>query len=164
MYLTQLRQEISQGDVFIGVPFPYISTANPQVLIPKIRTSPAMLLSHSCDFDKPNSDLVVMAAISSLADIARDRQNSIRKNTMVHTLYLQEREGVIVESYVDFRLMSMIPKSIIQNLSQQNNRILSLADAYLKGSFETKPQLGLWPRLAYFFGPRENDLIENQLN
>jgi len=160
MYLLQLRDEISQGDIFLDVPFSSFTDINntqgPQA---RIRYSPAMLLSHSCDFDKANSEFALMAPIDFVSRLGANELSLIRKNKVINALHLAEVPNLLLESYVDFRRLSPIPKVILGNLSNSNKRIASVTDLYLAGSNSALPYVGVWPRLQYFFGPRKDDLL-----
>lgn len=159
MYLPTLRSDISQGDIFTDVPFPYVIIDSSENVIPKMRYKTAMLVSHSCDYDKRTVPQVLVAQVRSVSELSEGDRGNIRSLRMLNTFYLPMVDGVMEESYVDFRIIVPVSKSIIATLSANDKRILSISDTHLQGSPEIDLRTGLWQRLSYFFGPRDNDLI-----
>lgn len=159
MYLSELRPDISQGDIFVEVPFPYFAnTENLNDPKPSYLICTVMLISHSCDYDKPNSKFCLVAQIRPISELNPNSHGNLRKEGLINTIYLPRVTGKIDESYVDLRNITSIQKIILSNQAANGKRILSVTDDYLRGVMGVDPALGLWNRLSYFFGPRKDDL------
>ena len=149
MYLPELATDICQGDIFDAIPFPFISLDNearePEA---KLRVVRAMMLNHSCDFDKP-TDVVIMAEVKAIGSIPNGGiQGHIRSGRIRTSLYLPELPQVFAESFVDFNNVGLISKELIRIASEHGNRIASLDRAGTEL---------LWKRVTLFIGPRPED-------
>jgi hypothetical protein len=74
MYLSEPREQISQGDVLENVPIAYVLY---DVDIPQARVvrSHAIVLSHDCEYDKPNNPFAIVASILPLR---REKRYSVK--------------------------------------------------------------------------------------
>lgn len=104
MYTSELRPEISQGDVFREVDFALLNGNGEPV---KVKAT-VLLLSHDCDFDKPNNPYCLVAMITPLASVPADHQDNIQNYRVISTFYLPESPNTLVESYVDLRLQATL--------------------------------------------------------
>ena len=125
MYEPQLRLEISQGDIFDAVPIPYVSQ-HPETgtFVTEVRLVRAMMLTHDCEFDKPQNGWVIMAEVRPLAEIAQGSHGHIRAYKAFNTFYLAEHHASITESYVNFRSIDRLNKSMLGQMP----KIASLTD------------------------------------
>lgn len=159
MYEPRARSEVSQGDVFSEVPINYTlldldghlaTDDDGNTLPPQIRMCKAIILNRDCDYDK--SAWVIVAEVRSLEEIAPGHRGNVRKYRALNTFYLEAVDGVIDESYVDFRRIDRINKAIVENLAAQGNRMLSLTD---------DGRDALRTQIAMFFGLTAEELSED---
>ena len=87
----QLRPSLSQGDIIQNV---RIVEAH---ISPDERTFSVMVLSHGCEIDKKNSQVVLAARVLSLAELGGDA-TKIKDGSALTTFYLPE-----IDQVVDFR-------------------------------------------------------------
>ena len=140
-FLDQLRAQISQGDIFINVPFPkFLPEFLPELNV-LITTYPAILLTDDCEFDKPKTKEVIFAEIKPLNEVQQGSRDNIRNFRTYNTYYLPAT-GALQESYVDFRKIGRIPKDFLAK-SPSCQRIGSLTDI---------ARLALQRQIALYFG------------
>lgn len=138
MHLQELRGEVSQGDVFDGLPIAYVK---PDGLV-RIYDARVILLTYDCEYDKPSTNFVAVAEVFPLAAIPADRRGNVRRNRVFSTFYL-EAHPRLEEAFVDFRYMSRLDKTLIADQAQAARRLVSLND---------DAQLALQEQLSAFFG------------
>lgn len=140
MYLTELRGEVSQGDIFGSLPTVYIQGVG---LKPKVRNARTMLLTHDCEYDKPRTTTVIIAEIWPLSDVDPGSRGHIQQNKVLGAFYLEPYTDVVPASYVDLRSMSRLEKSILEAQKQVGGRLVSLTD---------DAKLALQRQMALFLG------------
>lgn len=144
MYERELRAEVSQGDILDQVPIPYVSLGSgAEQPSTRIVLARVMLLTHDCEYDKPNNDYVIVAAIRPLAEVATGSQGNVRQRKTRNTFYLEALPMKVEESFVDFRRIDRIGKSVIKPLADSGRRIASITD---------DARAALQWQLAVFFG------------
>ena len=139
MYLEALSAEVGQGDVFVSLPLTSAVDAQGQT---QIQYAPAILLTQDCEYDKPATLSVLIAAILPLSSVAVGSQGNVRKNRVASAFYLSFHP-LLSESYVDIRAISRVTKILVAAEANQGNRLLSLSE-------ETR--LALQRQIAGFFG------------
>lgn len=103
----------------------------------------AILLTHDCEYDKSANSSVLLAEIRDLSEVVLGSQGHIRQYRTRNTFYLEAIEDHLPESYVDFRRITRLPKTVIASLANNSNRIASLSD---------DSRLALQQQIAAFFG------------
>ena len=86
-----------------------------------------MVISHDCEIDKDTKHRLI-ALIRPLDPLPAQDQQTIREHRNVSDCYLPAYPGIIGESYVDFRRMTTLHPTILQN----TERVLSLTEEGLK--------------------------------
>lgn len=62
MYLFQLNEYVSQGDIFDDVPIACVRNESPtRAEVTDIKRVRMILLSHDCEYDKPSAHSVIVA-------------------------------------------------------------------------------------------------------
>lgn len=144
MYTPELRLEVSQGDVFEVVPLVVISEEpEGHNLNVSLREGRAILLTHDCEFDKPNNPWVLVAEVRDLAEISAGSQGHIRQYQTRNTFYLERIGETMPEAYVDFRRLTRLPKRVLTSLTEEGKRVASLND---------EARVALQRQVAIFFG------------
>lgn len=138
MYRSELSAEVSQGDIFQALPLVSAADAQGQVQIQRV---PAILLTQDCEYDKPSTVFVLIAAILPLSGVAPGSQGNVRKNRVASAFYLPPHP-LLLESYVDIRAIGRISKSLIVAEAQEG-QLLSLSE---------EARLALQRQIAGFFG------------
>ncbi len=138
MYQNELSAEVSQGDIFLSLPL--VPAADAQEQAPILRV-PAILLTQDCEYDKPSTVSVPVAAILPLSGVASGSQGNVRRNRVASAFYLPPHP-LLPKSYVDIRAIGRVSKSVIAAEAQQE-RLLSLSE-------EARP--ALQRQIAGFFG------------
>ena len=136
---ASLRSEISQGDVFDQIPIVWFRSQDNVVLA---RFSKAILITHDCDFDKPNSRTCLLAEIRPLEEIDDGSKGNIRSNRAVNTLYMGQIGPAEQEWFVDFRRITRVDKELLQSRNREGLRLVSLTD---------EGRLALYRVIATFF-------------
>ena len=108
-YLSQLRQKISQGDIFFQI---FVADLEYPATIPTMRYINAVMLTHDCEFDKPKAMTALFAEIRPMHDVPIDSQGHVRNNTPLHTFYLPASDG-LEESYVNLRRIYQVDKKFL---------------------------------------------------
>ncbi len=142
MYLLERRGEVSQGDVFDDIPFPVVELAEVATVYATVRPVRALLVSHDCEYDKPNNPYVTVAEVRPMAEVDRGSQGNIRSFRVRSTFHLQEHPE-LPESYVDLRRMASIDKRILADRAAAGKKLVSLSD---------DARLALQRQIAIFFG------------
>src|ERR1700722_1974979 len=99
MYLPELRQEISQGDLFDNVSLLAVAEASGNHhLTVHLREGRAILLTHDCEFDKPGNPWVLVAEVCPLSEIPSGNQGHIRQYRTRNTFYLEPIAGSVMDA------------------------------------------------------------------
>lgn len=141
MYLAELRGEVSQGDIFDSLPTVYIQGVG---LKPKVQNKRSTMLIYDCEYDKPRTTTVIIAEVWPLSDADPGSRGYIRQNRVFGAFYLEPYLDIIPESYVDFRTISRLEKSILEAQKQTGRRLVSLTD---------DSRLALQQQLSLFLEP-----------
>lgn len=107
----------------------------------QIQRVPAILLTQDCEYDKPSTVFVLIAAILPLSGVAPGNQGNVRKNRVASAFYLPPHP-LLLEPYVDIQAIGRISKSLIVAEAQEG-RLLSLSE---------EARLALQRQIAGFFG------------
>jgi hypothetical protein len=150
-YAETLRADISQGDVFSGVPFTTLkeplthlakgsankgdliwvptegadtSAATPKHCLAHYRVGYGIVVSHDCAIDKPNrTTRFLFAPVHPLDTLSPKVQEQVRAQGHMAYMYLP-LIGSMQESCLDLRLVQPIPRDIVASFQ----RIASLSD------------------------------------
>ncbi len=122
MYLENPRPLLSQGDIFAQIDL--FDSALPQ--LPSKRYN-IIVLSHSCEIDKPTNSIVLICAILPLVEVEENGRGNIKRNRTYHTMYL-EPAGGLPEGFVDFRYVFRVKKEFLQECMREGFRVISLND------------------------------------
>lgn len=139
MYLETISSEVSQGDIFEGLPFAPAVDGQSAGGVRRVR---AMLLTQDCEYDKPSTASVLVAEVLPLSAIASGSQGNVRRNRVASAFYLPPHAD-LPESYVDLRTISRVTKSLVAAEAEGENRLLSLTE---------EARLALQRQIAGFFG------------
>lgn len=154
MYEPELRDEVSQGDVFTGVPIAYISVNDQlQATATDLVPATAMLLTHDCEYDKKKTLYVAVAQILPMSQLDRNQQRFVRELRVLSAFPLPATSSGFEESYVDFRRLDRVNKEVMENLAGRGQRIVSLDD---------EARLALQRAIAVFFGLGRGDAAQNR--
>jgi hypothetical protein len=123
MYLDQLQEKVSQGDIFDGLPLSHVAWGTPPHS--SLRYVRAILLTYDCEYDKPNCKFVPVAEVKPLSLVPENGRGNVRKNHVARSFYLQPQGG-LEESYVDFRHVGVLDKRIVEDAFVGGRRIFSL--------------------------------------
>ena len=151
-YEATLRAELSQGDVFSGVPFTTLkeplthltkgstgkgaliwqpsvgadnSSSTPKHCLAHYRIGCGIIVSHDCAIDKPNRTTRFMfAPVHPLDNLPPSVQEAVRAQSHLAHMYLPAIGGMS-ESALDLRLMQPVPKDLVDSFT----RVASLTDA-----------------------------------
>lgn len=140
MYLDRLQEQVSQGDLFDGLPLAHVDWHTPPQ--PSLRYVRAVLLTFNCEYDKPNCKSVLVAEVKPLDLVPENLRGNVRRNRVASAFSLSGHER-LEESYVDFRYVSTLDKRIVEEASAIGRRILSL---------DEDTRLALQEQLYQFFG------------
>lgn len=138
MYRNELSVEVSQGDIFLSLPL-VAADAQEQAQIQRV---PAILLTQDCEYDKPSTVSVLIAAVLPLSGVASGSQGNVRKDRVASAFYLPPH-SFLPESYVDIRAIGRVSKSLLAAEAEQGKRLLSLSE---------EARLALQRQIAGFFG------------
>ena len=137
MYLENVSAEVSQGDIFDRLPFAVMDGTTATV-----RTARVVLLTQDCEYDKPSTLSVLVAEILPLSGVAAGSQGNVRRNRVASAFYLPSQDA-FPESYVDFRTIGRVEKSVVIAEANRGDRLLSLSE---------EARLALQQQIAAFFG------------
>ena len=124
MYLDELRGEVSQGDVFDSLPL--ACARHPASGLPAVEEARALLLTYDCEYDKPSTRSVMVAAVFPLAAVPVERRGNVRNNRVFSTFYLLPHAD-FDEAFVDFRHIGQIEKTIVAERAGDGKRLASLS-------------------------------------
>jgi hypothetical protein len=133
MFQADLREEISQGDLFSRVPF---------VEGDEESFRRAVLLTHDCQFDKVASEYVLLAWVRPLVDLEVASQGNARSGRIKSAIYVPEGPPVMSESFIDLTRIAPIRK----------DRLIEIAERERVASMTDEARLALALRIAIFFG------------
>ncbi|MGI4789110.1 MAG: hypothetical protein ACRYFS_09695 [Janthinobacterium lividum] len=139
MYLEEVSIEVSQGDVFVSLPLVSAADGSGQTLIQRVHV---ILLTQDCEYDKPSTVSVLVAAVLPLSGVASGSQGNVRKNRVASAFYLPPHP-LLPESYVDIRAIGRVAKILIAAEANNAGRMLSLTE---------EARLALQRQIAGFFG------------
>ena len=122
MYLRELRNQLSQGDIFAGIEL--LDSATPSS---PLKTHNVIVISHTCEILKPSNSIVLVCAIRSLSDIESSNRGHIKNNRIYNAMYLSAIAD-LSESFVDFRYTFRINKLSLEEYIHQGRKIASLND------------------------------------
>lgn len=122
MFLDELRELVSLGDVFQRLP---VADRTPTEL--RILDIDAVVLSHECQIAKPNSDFVLCAAIRPSDAVVAGTWGHIRSGRVRHALHFPGY-GAIGEGFVDFRRTYRVHGDFIDAANQDGRRLASMTD------------------------------------
>jgi hypothetical protein len=152
-FTDDLRAEISQGDIYSGIPFsapafPIThlkketisgkrtawmpgkppdkqSESSPNFALFAYRLGHGIIISHNCAIDKPHSHArILMAAVRDVSVLDARAQQSLREQRTRALLLLPGLKGV-GDCFADLRTVTPIPREIVD----QCPRTASLTDA-----------------------------------
>lgn len=147
-YRGDLREEISQGDIFPDVPVLYAKAhtfdGESPAIHPDIRHVNGILLTHDCEYEKKSSIYIYVAEIVSLKSAESGQAKYIRDGRVISAFYLPRlalNQQELGECYADLRRISRVDKRLLD--LRKNLRIASLGgDA----------RLALQRSIGVFFG------------
>jgi hypothetical protein len=148
---TELRTQISQGDLLQNIPISYWMIGENSAILPsRYELHTVILLSFDCDFDKKDALYCLVAPWVPLT-VADSHKSGLAGNIRagrVHSVFhipaVTSPSGLhLPEGFIDFRRMERVGKGIIEKASEDQYRVASLSAA-------TRKALRL--RLARFFG------------
>lgn len=102
LYTTALRQALSQGDVLNDVRVFDPDNSPTGGPVAKDRLFRVMVLSHSCEVDKRDSNACLCARVRLITDVRGQFQDRIRNGRVANIMHLPA-EGLLPEGYVEFR-------------------------------------------------------------
>ena len=122
MYLPELRSKLSQGDIFTQVPI--VDSADPAF---KKKNYDVIILSHTCDIDKPNQKVVLVCAIRPFSELSPGQGKDIIKGWIINAMHVKP-VGEMGDSFIDFRFTFRIHKEVLQQAEKSGTKIVSLTD------------------------------------
>ena len=144
MYLTALREKVSQGDIFQSLVYRYVyqetQASDPMIRSRLIR---AMLLTYDCEYDKPEAAYVYMAELRLLEEISKSTRGNVRSRRVFNAFPLETSSLLLDEYYVDFRRILRFDKTVIAESDLASNRVISITDT---------SRLALQQQMSVFFG------------
>ena len=108
MYLGRPRQDLWQGDIFVGVPIVEVSGEERKDWRGKV-----IVLSHECELAKPSTRTALVVRIRGEADFNPDQWGHIKKNRLYNGMYL-EGAGPHMPGFVDFRLIHRVRIDVLE--------------------------------------------------
>lgn len=136
---SEISAEVSQGDIFDSLPFAPVADGQG---LGEVRRVPAILLTQDCEYDKPSTVSVLIAEVMLLSGVASGSQGNVRRNRVASAFYLPPHAD-LPESFVDFRTIGRVTKSLTAEEAQSGRRLASLTE---------EARLALQRHLAGFFG------------
>src|SRR5437016_5395325 len=138
MIVAPPSAEVWQGDIFADVPWAvarnpqwvaeaagggYVKSDPPPAgkrghLVLSAGRSRGMLLTHECAFDKARGDLLTFARVVPFTTLGERMHEHIRSNRQYAAFHLPAVEGLIEESYVDFRILVSAHPQILEGLQK----------------------------------------------
>jgi hypothetical protein len=120
MFLSSLSPEISQGDVFEDVEVLEVLGGREESY-----KGAVVLLSHDCEFDKPNQAYVLVARVLPLAEVHRSQWDQIRRGSALNAVYLPG-VGERPESFINLRFIHRLPKDCLREAALLGRRVASM--------------------------------------
>lgn len=127
MYHDGVRDELSQGDIFTDIAVPELEEGGVTT-----RQISAVLLSHDCEVLNPKQKgrarHALMAEVRPASDASEDGLwGQIKKGIVWNALPLPpDANGD--ESFIDFRRVYRVEKSVLQDAAEAGHRVASLTD------------------------------------
>jgi hypothetical protein len=143
MYLPELRSKLSQGDIFAQIPI--VDSADPAL---KKKDYNVIILSHTCDIDKPTQKIVLVCAIRPFSELNPGQDKDIIKGRIRNAMHVKP-VGEMGDSFIDFRFTFRVNKEFLQEAEKNGAKIASLMD---------DAQLAL---IEYFRRFLARDLVKN---
>lgn len=122
MFLADLRDELSQGDVFRTLP---VVDRRPNGT--RERDVSAVVLSHDCEIDKPESRFVLVVGIQPGDRIAPDRLGLVRAGRIRSAMHFPG-SGPLAEGFIDFRRLYRVHRDFVDNAMTAGERVASMTD------------------------------------
>jgi len=122
MYLENLRSKLSQGDILTQIPL--LDSANP--MAPE-KKHDVIILSHTCEMDKPKNMVVLVCAIKPLTSFEPGQDADIRRGKMISVMHMESNDK-LPESGIDFRYTYRFHKEKLLEFSKKNHKLSSLTD------------------------------------
>ena len=117
-----LRPEISQGDIFDGIQTKEVFGGREES-----HSGLAVLLSHDCEFDKPNHPDVLVARVLPLAAAPESTWAAIRDGSAYHVIHLPS-VGQGAEAYINLRYIHRVLKDDLRAAATAGRRMASMTD------------------------------------
>lgn len=155
LYAHAIRASLSQGDVIEDVVV-YDSentpTGDPK---PKDRRFRVMVLSHSCDIDKSDSNACLCARVRPITDVREKFRDAIRTGKVAAIMYLPPGSA-LSEGYVEFRYSYRlcywhIGATDWKEIDGEKHRVINGTDRRVI-SLSDKGQRTLQGALSVFYG------------
>lgn len=122
MFLPALRGEISQGDIFEGVDIAEVLDGREDGYQGSV-----ILLSHDCEFDKPNVDYVLVARVLPLDSTSSAAWGAIRTGQALNAIHLPG-VGHHPERFINLRFIHRLPKAVLIEAGVVGRRSISMSD------------------------------------
>lgn len=122
MFQPGLRPEISQGDVFETLHAREVIGGKDEDYV-----GSAVLLSHDCEFDKPDHAYTLVARVIPIIGAPEPRWDAIRRGRTLNAIHLPA-VGTAVESFIDLRYIHRLPKDDLRAAVAANGRVASMTD------------------------------------
>jgi hypothetical protein len=106
-------------------------------LISEGLSMPGIVVSHSCDLDKPDAKYVLVAPLVPMATIQSEHQGAVRTGSNVSKMFIPGCDE-LGEGCLDFRLILPLPLTFVRG----SKRVASMSD---------EARELLWARLVAFF-------------
>jgi len=121
VFLNELREEISQGDIFDGI-------ETPQTARPSAGPFPLLLLTNDCDIDRVGEFAFLLAVrVVPYARIDPGTVGNIRNGTVTKAMPL-EGHPRFGEHFIDFREVHRIPRDAVVSANADGRRVASMTD------------------------------------
>ncbi len=144
MYLSSLRADVSQGDLFDTLVYRYVyqrsDAPEPEIMAREIK---AILLTADCEYDKPAASFVYVGEVRPMSEISPSTVGNVRARKTYYTFPLAAHGAVLEESYVDFRRILRFDKKLIAASASEGHRVLALDET---------ARLAMQEQLSLFFG------------
>lgn len=146
--IVSASEPLQQGDIFFNCPI--IALPDPRLFLAvslgdfpatPVNTSIAfadiIVLTHSCDIPKRDVDKVLVCPHRDVKEVAsrKEERANIRKGRVLayHLIEACEREGYeFGQRVIDFRLVAVVPKVFLEELSQRLGYRVRLLPPYEK--------------------------------
>lgn len=133
--ITVLRSSTGRGGAKLYQPYEHGSAAPPpggfrltqqgEDVVSSCQMAWGIVLTHSCEIDKPDTKLVSVLLVRSLRPLPEATQATIREGRNYSTFFLPaSSDGQFNESFIDFRRVTCIDRAYIG----PETRLFSLSD------------------------------------